>query len=103
MKKHLVFLLFAVLAAATLASCTKNADNTWTYNWTNLPAKEAGKIMLSASDISPETDEKQGHANFVTSYDRRIQEYLFKALHELVVFIYLIHQCWQSTDRFSPL
>ena len=47
-------------------------------------AKEAGKIMLSASEISPETDEKQGHANFVTSYDRRIQEYLFKALHELL-------------------
>lgn len=33
MKKHLVFLLFAVLAAATLASCTKNADNThFPYN-----------------------------------------------------------------------
>ena len=47
-------------------------------------AKEAGKIMLSASDLSPETDEKQGHANFVTSYDRKIQEYLFEALHELL-------------------
>jgi hypothetical protein len=33
MKKHLVFLLFAVLTAATLASCTKNADNThFPYN-----------------------------------------------------------------------
>ena len=66
-------------------------------------AKEAGKIMLSASEISPETDEKQGHANFVTSYDRRIQEYLFKALHELLPEAHFVTSSLKRTGKDTPL
>jgi myo-inositol-1(or 4)-monophosphatase len=43
-------------------------------------AIEAGKIMLSADSIQAATDEKSGHANFVTMYDKKIQEFLFAEL-----------------------
>ena len=38
-------------------------------------AIEAGKIMLSADSIQAATDEKSGHANFVTKYDKKVQEF----------------------------
>ena len=41
--------------------------------------REAGKIVLSASDIERATDEK-GAGNFVTKYDVAVQEYLKKEL-----------------------
>ena len=43
-------------------------------------AKEAGEIMLSASHIETSVDSKEGYQNFVTEYDRRIQEFLFEEL-----------------------
>ena len=43
-------------------------------------AIEAGKIMLSADSIQAATDEKSGHANFVTKYDKKVQEFLFAEL-----------------------
>ena len=43
-------------------------------------AIEAGKIMLSADSIQAATDEKSGHANFVTKYDKKVQEFLFTEL-----------------------
>ena len=43
-------------------------------------ALEAGKIILSADSIQAATDEKSGHANFVTEYDKKVQEFLFDRL-----------------------
>lgn len=43
-------------------------------------AREAGRIILSAGENKAVTDTKSGHANFVTMYDRKVQEYLFAEL-----------------------
>ena len=45
-------------------------------------ARSAGGIMLSAADIERKTSEKEGHGNFVTEYDKKVQEYLYGALKE---------------------
>lgn len=47
-------------------------------------ARAAGRIMLEAGDIRANTMEKEGHANFVTTYDKRVQAYLSGALGELL-------------------
>ncbi len=47
-------------------------------------AREAGHIMLGADDIRSGVTEKEGHANFVTAYDKRVQAYLFGALSALL-------------------
>ena len=47
-------------------------------------ARAAGKIMLEAGDIRAGVTAKEGHANFVTAYDRRVQAYLFDALGKLL-------------------
>lgn len=47
-------------------------------------ARRAGAIMLSASDIERKTSEKEGHGNFVTEYDKKIQAFLFDALREVL-------------------
>ncbi|MBR3393737.1 MAG: inositol monophosphatase [Firmicutes bacterium] len=47
-------------------------------------AKKAGLIMLEAEDIRHQIKEKSGHANFVTVYDERVQEYLFKELKKII-------------------
>ncbi|MGP1349688.1 MAG: inositol monophosphatase family protein [Stomatobaculum sp.] len=47
-------------------------------------ARGAGEIMLSASDIARKTSEKEGHGNFVTEYDRRVQAYLFRELERIL-------------------
>lgn len=47
-------------------------------------AREAGRIMLDAEDIRGTVTQKEGHANFVTAYDKRVQEYLFGALSALL-------------------
>ncbi len=46
--------------------------------------KEAGKIMLEAEDIRHHLKQKNGHANFVTEYDERVQEYLFGELQKVL-------------------
>ncbi|MBR3562053.1 MAG: inositol monophosphatase [Oscillospiraceae bacterium] len=47
-------------------------------------ARQAGRIMLEAADIRANTMEKEGHANFVTVYDKRVQAYLFETLGALL-------------------
>lgn len=47
-------------------------------------AREAGRIMLEAEDIRANTIEKEGHGNFVTAYDKRVQAYLFDTLGKLL-------------------
>ncbi len=47
-------------------------------------AKDAGKIMLGASDIREATTQKEGHSNFVTEYDKKVQEFLYKRLGEIL-------------------
>ena len=45
-------------------------------------ARGAGGIMKEA--VRPKVMEKSGHANFVTEYDEKIQEYLIKSLSEIL-------------------
>ena len=45
-------------------------------------ALEAGKIILSADSLQAATDEKSGHANFVTEYDKKVQEFLFEKIDQ---------------------
>ncbi len=47
-------------------------------------ARKAGRIMLEAEDIRATVTEKEGHGNFVTAYDRRVQAYLSEALAALL-------------------
>ncbi len=47
-------------------------------------AKEAGKIMLEATDIDNKTSEKGSYSNPVTEYDKRVQAYLFEEMHKIL-------------------
>ncbi len=49
-----------------------------------LAAKRAGKIMLAAENIENASENKEGHGNFVTQYDRKVQEFLFTELHRIL-------------------
>lgn len=42
--------------------------------------KEAGKILTGAVHVEETVEEKSGRANFVTAYDKKVQEFLFKEL-----------------------
>lgn len=42
--------------------------------------RDCGKIMLGANRSGAFIDEKEGHANFVTTYDKKVQEELKKRL-----------------------
>ena len=53
------------------------------YNKIEKIIKEAGNIMLSAKEIDNSVTEKEGPANFVTKYDVKVQEFLYKNLLEL--------------------
>lgn len=46
-------------------------------------AKAAGKTILAADRSAIGVQDKQGHANFVTKYDVRVQEEVKEALHNL--------------------
>lgn len=46
--------------------------------------RDCGKIMLEAVRTSDMVDEKEGHANFVTIYDKKVQQILKERLLELV-------------------
>ena len=46
--------------------------------------RECGEIMLSADCSGAYVDEKEGHANFVTIYDKKVQEELKKKLFEIL-------------------
>ncbi len=43
-------------------------------------AREAGEIMKEAAARGPRVMSKDGHANFVTEYDQKVQEFLFSRL-----------------------
>lgn len=46
--------------------------------------REAGEILLSAEHIEETVEEKSGRANFVTSYDKKVQSFLFEKLAGVV-------------------
>ena len=46
--------------------------------------KEAGEILLKASGIEETVEEKSGRANFVTLYDKKVQDFLFERLKEVL-------------------
>ena len=46
--------------------------------------RDCGKIMLEAVRTSDMVDEKEGHANFVTTYDKKVQETLKEKLTEIL-------------------
>ena len=45
---------------------------------------DAGSIILNADRTKESVEEKTGHANFVTSYDKAVQEMLKKRLLEIL-------------------
>lgn len=46
--------------------------------------REAGKLLTGAVHIEETVEEKSGRANFVTAYDKRVQEFLFANLAKLL-------------------
>lgn len=46
--------------------------------------RDCGKIMLEAVRTSDMVDAKAGHANFVTTYDKKVQETLKEKLTEIL-------------------
>lgn len=46
--------------------------------------KEAGKILTDAVHIEETVEEKSGRANFVTAYDKKVQEFLFHKLAQIL-------------------
>ncbi len=59
-------------------------DNKALLSGVEVAALGAGRIMLEARDIRAGTVAKEGHANFVTAYDKRVQAYLFETLRALL-------------------
>ena len=47
-------------------------------------AKEAGEIILNASNIMAATKQKGSNSNLVTKYDQEVQIFLEKRLHEVL-------------------
>ena len=47
-------------------------------------AREAGRIILSAHGTDLGIENKEGHANFVTMYDRKVQDFLTARLREIL-------------------
>lgn len=46
--------------------------------------RECSKIIIEAENIQNALDSKPGHANFVTAYDKRVQQELFGRLGEIL-------------------
>lgn len=46
--------------------------------------KKTGKIILEADRTLLDIDDKEGHGNFVTMYDKKVQEVLFKGLSKIL-------------------
>jgi len=47
-------------------------------------ARQAGKIMTGAEDIADKVTAKEGYANYVTEYDKKVQEFVFSKLQKLI-------------------
>ena len=65
-------------------------------------ARHAGKIMLEARNVGNTVSEKEGHANFVTEYDKRVQEYLFREMMRLLPGARMVGE-EEGADAFSDL
>ena len=65
-------------------------------------AKEAGNIMLQASNISAQQEEKSGDYNLVTVYDVAVQNFLFQKLRTLLPEAKFIGE-EVGTDTPTPL
>lgn len=46
--------------------------------------KEAGTILTDAVDIEKTIEAKEGRANFVTAFDKKVQDFLFEKLGEIL-------------------
>ncbi len=46
--------------------------------------KEAGEILLTAKHIEETVEEKSGRADFVTAYDKKVQDFLFEQLEGIL-------------------
>lgn len=64
-----------------------------------LTLKEASDIMLNATDIQNKTEVK-GSRNFVTEYDKKVEEFLRKRLAKLFPDVLFIGE--ESNDTLSP-
>ena len=47
-------------------------------------ARHAGEIMLGATHIAEGVSEKEGHGNFVTLYDAKVQNFLFEEMKKIL-------------------
>ena len=47
-------------------------------------AREAGRIIRSAHGSDLQIENKEGRANFVTAYDKKVQEYLIRRLRDIL-------------------
>ena len=62
-------------------------------------ARHAGHIMLEAEEIERAVHNKEGHGNFVTEYDQRVQKALFEELGALLPDAHFIGE-EEGQDRF---
>lgn len=46
--------------------------------------KEAGRILINAVRVEETVEEKSGRANFVTAYDKKVQDFLFQKLMKIL-------------------
>ncbi len=87
-RNHFIYKIQRILNDFTLYSYTEEErEKLHSHIYRDLIsriAKKAGLIMLEAEDIRHQIKEKSGHANFVTVYDERVQEYLFKELKKII-------------------
>ena len=67
----------------------------------SLTAREAGQIMLEAEDIRQTKKNKSGHANFVTAYDERVQEFLFDRLQKILPGAHFVGE-EEGAEVFKP-
>lgn len=63
--------------------------------------EEAGEILLGASDIEKGIYAKEGRKNFVTEYDRKVQDFLFEKLALLLPEAVFVGEEEEHHPRFS--
>ena len=64
-------------------------------------AKGAGEIMLHASFDSSSVMSKEGHANFVTIYDKKVQEFLIRHLSKILPEAHFVGE-EEGKESFLP-
>ena len=63
--------------------------------------RECGQLVKNADRSDLSIDSKSGHANFVTKYDKKVQEILRSGLHRLAPDVLFIGE-ESSAQKFSP-